>query len=178
MMEIEIADSGITSKPPALSSTKSSISFFMASVATIDFLSCSSAFAFSSLAFSWSDMACLVLGVAFKYTAILLIRSLRIGKARHHQHLPGSPRTTLPYSNTSNFFITLKLTCRHINCRHILILNLSLWTHYSGWVSCLILLVWSSLSLEQRKVSEQSKMKICASAGNRASDPLFSSALH
>ena len=63
----------------------------------------------------------------------------------------------------------LKLTSHHINRRHIyLILNLSLYTHYFGWMSCFAEL-WAT-------GSEQFKMKICASTGNRTSEPLISSA--
>ena len=57
----------------------------------------------------------------------------------------------------------------------VLILNSSLSTHYSGWISCLISFVWSSPSCNQRDISEIFKMIKYASAGNRTSDPLLSS---
>ena len=60
-------------------------------------------------------------------------------------------------------------------CALALILNVSLSTHYSGWMSCLISFVWSSPGCEQRSVSENFKMIIYASAGNRTRDPLLSS---
>ena len=55
--------------------------------------------------------------------------------------------------------ISLKLTC-HINRGNISsILKLSLCSHYSGWMSCLILFVWSSSSCEQREESAKFKRK-------------------
>ena len=72
--------------------------------------------------------------------------------------------------------VNLKLTCHQINRRHtFLILNLSLSTHYSGWMSCLISFAWSSPSCYQRDINEKFKMIMYASAGNRTCDPLLSS---
>ena len=71
--------------------------------------------------------------------------------------------------------INSDISC-HINRRHISsILKLSLCSHYSGWMSCLILFVWSSPNCEQREESAKLKMKICASAGNRTNNLLLSS---
>ena len=51
-----------------------------------------------------------------------------------------------------------------------LIFNLSLCTHYSGWMSCLISYVWDLLICEQREASAIFKMKIYAYTENRTSD--------
>ena len=53
------------------------------------------------------------------------------------------------------------------------IINISLCTHYSGEMTCLITIVTSSSSYEQRELSGNSKWK---SAGNQTSNPLLSSA--
>ena len=58
---------------------------------------------------------------------------------------------------------------------YFLTLNLSLCTHYPGWMSCLISFVWYSPGCEQRSVSENFKMIMYNSAGNRTRDPLLSS---
>ena len=53
--------------------------------------------------------------------------------------------------------------------------SISVHPYYSRWMSCLISFVWSSPGCEQRSVSENFKMIMYASAGNRTRDPLLSS---
>ena len=67
---------------------------------------------------------------------------------------------------------SLKLTCRHINRRHICFNIKSISVQP---LSCLISFVWSSPGCEQRSVSENFKMIMYVSAGNRTRDPLLSS---
>ena len=49
----------------------------------------------------------------------------------------------------------LKLSCRNIFCK---ILNLSLCTHYSGWISCLISFEWFPPCCAQPEVSKNMRL--------------------
>ena len=79
-------------------------------------------------------------------------------------------------NNASNNDPTLKLTCRHINRRHICFNIKSISVHPLLWMNVMLdFILWSSLGCEQRSVSENFKMIMYASAGNRTRDPLLSS---
>ena len=71
--------------------------------------------------------------------------------------------------------IFLKLTCRHINRRHICLIIKSISVHPLLWMNVMpwFHLVWFSPGCEQHSVSENFKMIMYASAGNRTRDPLL-----